>query len=96
MCVYLLLCNCICTQVVLLLSRPHAGSASIKSTALIRYEDLTRMRILGVGAFGRVYLVRHEPSGKAYALKEMLKKRLILCKQTNNVLSEKRVLERAR
>jgi serine/threonine protein kinase len=62
----------------------------------IRLSDLTRIRILGVGAFGRVYLVRHEPTGKAYALKEMLKKRLILCKQTNNVISEKKVLQSVR
>ena len=47
----------------------------------------------GVGAFGKVFLVRHEPTGKAFALKEMLKKRLIMCKQHNNVVSERRVLQ---
>ncbi len=47
----------------------------------------------GVGAFGKVFLVRHEPTGKAFALKEMLKKRLVMCKQHNNVVSERRVLQ---
>ncbi len=41
----------------------------------------------------QVFLVRHEPTGKAYALKEMEKKKLIMCKQHNNVLSERRVLQ---
>lgn len=69
------------------------GTSTAGTAASFRLEDLTRLRVLGVGAFGRVFLVRHEPSGKPYALKEMDKRRLVLCKQHNNVISEKRVLE---
>ena len=70
-----------------------SGSATGASAPQYRLSDFTRIRVLGVGAFGKVFLVRHEPTGKAFALKEMLKKRLIMCKQHNNVVSERRVLQ---
>ena len=78
-----------CLLLLLFLVPP--GSAPAET--VYKLADFTRIRVLGVGAFGKVFLVKHEPTGQAFALKEMLKKRLIMCKQHNNVVSERQVLQ---
>ena len=49
-------------------------------------------RILGVGTFGRVKLVRHKPTNTAYALKCMRKQQVVATKQHSHVLNEKQIL----
>ena len=70
--------------------------------AAIRLEDLRVHRILGVGAFGRVKLVTHEPGGKkdeaapAYALKCISKGQVRKLQQVEHVLNEKNILAMCR
>jgi len=56
------------------------------------WADLELRRILGVGTFGRVKLVRHKPTNTAYALKCMRKQQVVATKQQAHVLNEKRIL----
>jgi len=57
-----------------------------------KWEDLELRRILGVGTFGRVKLVRHKPTNTAYALKCMRKQQVVATKQHSHVLNEKQIL----
>jgi cGMP-dependent protein kinase len=66
--------------------------AAKKDTPQPKWEDLEIRRILGVGTFGRVKLVRHKPTGQAYALKCMRKQQVVATKQQSHVLNEKRIL----
>lgn len=54
--------------------------------------DLRKVGMLGVGTFGRVWLVDHAPSGATYALKCMRKKQLIALKQVEHVHNEISIL----
>jgi len=56
------------------------------------WGDLELRRILGVGTFGRVKLVRHKPTNTAYALKCMRKQQVVATKQQAHVLNEKKIL----
>ena len=58
----------------------------------ILMEDLEVIKVLGVGTFGRVKLVRHKPTGVAYALKCMRKGQMVAMKQVAHVLNEKQLL----
>lgn len=58
----------------------------------IPQKDLERIKVLGHGGFGKVWLVKHKTSGVHYALKELNKRRIIEKKQTKNVLREKEIL----
>lgn len=64
----------------------------------IRLQDLIRHRMLGHGAFGRVWLVSHrttvegKPTIKAYALKSISKIKVIEAKLVKAVLREKELL----
>lgn len=42
-----------------------------------RLEDFEKVRVLGKGAYGKVYLVYYQPQGKHYAMKVMRKKFLV-------------------
>ena len=59
---------------------------------LPKWKDLELRRILGVGTFGRVKLVVHQPTNKTYALKCMRKAQVVATKQQNHVLNEKNIL----
>ena len=47
---------------------------------------------LGRGAFGRVHLAVHRPSGDKFAMKTLSKRMLVQAKQVDGVLTEKQVL----
>ena len=70
--------------------------------AAIRLDDLRVHLTLGVGAFGRVKLVTHEPGGKrdeaapAYALKCISKGQVRKLQQVEHVLNEKNILAMCR
>ena len=62
--------------------------------ALIRLEDLSALRVLGTGAYGRVKLVTHaKEHGKPYALKILKKALLIQRDQYDHVENERRLLD---
>lgn len=55
-------------------------------------DDVKRLRTIGTGSFGRVYLVRHKETRKYYALKKMAIKKVVSTRQTDHVHSEKQIL----
>jgi CRP-like cAMP-binding protein len=57
-----------------------------------KWADLELRRILGVGTFGRVKLVKHTPSQQTFALKCIRKAQVVATKQQTHVLNEKRIL----
>merc|ERR1711935_972065 len=58
----------------------------------IRLKDLVKFRILGVGTFGKVWLVSHKRTGKPYALKMLSKREIIGHHQVEGVLREKNIM----
>ena len=58
----------------------------------MKRSDLKLHRIIGVGAFGRVWLVSHRARETVYALKVMDKKEIFQKKMTKGVMREKNVL----
>ena len=58
----------------------------------LNLSDLTKRRILGQGAFGKVWLVSNNETGDAYALKEISKRRTIESNQVSSVIREKEFL----
>ena len=59
-----------------------------------KWGDLELRRIIGVGAFGRVKLVVHAPTGNTCALKCMRKSQVVANKLQSRVLDEKNILAR--
>jgi len=55
-------------------------------------EDFTRLRTLGTGTFGRVYLVRNKNNNKCYSLKVLKKLDVVRMKQVEHVKNEKQIL----
>ncbi|RHY87303.1 hypothetical protein DYB37_004957 [Aphanomyces astaci] len=58
----------------------------------VQFNDLQVLRTLGTGTFGRVKLVKHKVSGRAYAMKVMQKSQVVAYKQQVNILNEKNLL----
>jgi hypothetical protein len=57
-------------------------------------EKLERVRLLGAGTFGQVWLTRDAKTSGAYAMKIQYKRELIDYNQADGVIREKRVMER--
>lgn len=68
----------------------HLTNSSLKSN--IRYKDLVKFRILGVGTFGKVWLVSHKRTGVPYALKQLSKREIIGHHQVEGVIREKNIM----
>lgn len=60
----------------------------------IAISNLERVRIIGMGSFGIVYIAQHTPSGRFVAVKEMWKARLEESRQVHHICCEKLLLER--
>lgn len=58
----------------------------------IAFKNLEKLHILGVGTFGRVYMVKHTKTGELYALKVLRKAKVMRLKQQRNVVYEKAVM----
>mmetsp|Transcript_11889 Transcript_11889/g.23982 ORF Transcript_11889/g.23982 Transcript_11889/m.23982 type:complete len:1090 (-) Transcript_11889:59-3328(-) len=58
----------------------------------LKVTDLELHRIIGVGMFGRVWLVQHKESRTVYALKVMDKKEIVARKMAKGVIREKNVM----
>jgi|UPI000581A41D CRP-like cAMP-binding protein/tRNA A-37 threonylcarbamoyl transferase component Bud32 len=73
------------------LGQPLApASASLDKT--IRFKDLVKFRILGVGTFGKVWLVSHKRTSTPYALKQLSKREIIGHHQVEGVIREKNIM----
>ncbi|KAG7397114.1 cGMP-dependent protein kinase 1 [Phytophthora boehmeriae] len=66
-------------------------AASYKYYMQIPREELEVLQTLGRGAFGRVRLVRHAASNRAYALKCLVKSHIVENNLKEHVLNEKRI-----
>jgi len=73
---------------------PLAKAKSEKMMKMIPYASLKRIRILGVGTFGKVWLctVPSAPQPKAYALKVQRKRQLLDQKQTDGAFREMSIM----
>lgn len=60
------------------------------------FKDFEIMRTLGTGAFGRVVLVKYQPTSKYFAMKILDKGQLVSTKQVKHTFNEKRVLQSIR
>jgi len=58
-----------------------------------KLEDFRLTRTLGSGSFGRVILVKHLETEKYYAMKLLIKERVVKTKQVEHTLNEKRILQ---
>lgn len=75
------------------LDESHASAAAAyKYYMAIQKDELEILQTLGRGAFGRVKLVRHAGSNSAYALKCLVKSRIVENNLKEHVLNEKRVM----
>lgn len=58
----------------------------------IQFNDLIKLRILGVGTFGKVWLVKHRSTDKPFALKMLNKREIIGHHQVEGVIREKNIM----
>lgn len=58
----------------------------------LRLKDMVKTRILGVGTFGKVWLVNSKKSGISYALKMLAKREIIGHHQVEGVIREKNIM----
>lgn len=73
------------------LGKPLPPVAS-KLDRTIKLKDLTKFRILGVGTFGKVWLVSHKKTATPYALKMLNKREIIGHNQVDGVIREKNIM----
>jgi cAMP-dependent protein kinase regulator len=66
------------------------AGASLDKT--MRFKDLVKFRILGVGTFGKVWLVSHQRTNVPYALKQLSKREIIGHHQVEGVIREKNIM----
>ena len=73
------------------LSKELSDIASTK----VNFAAFDIIKVLGSGAFGKVFLVNYIPTGKQYALKALKKKNLIMQKQLKYAIIEANILKQA-
>mmetsp|Transcript_22723 Transcript_22723/g.77300 ORF Transcript_22723/g.77300 Transcript_22723/m.77300 type:complete len:1214 (-) Transcript_22723:91-3732(-) len=65
----------------------------LERSKMIKFEELELKTTLGMGTFGRVRLVRHKPTGEAYALKCLSKRLVVRYKQQQHVRDERLLMD---
>jgi serine/threonine protein kinase len=73
------------------LGKPLPPIAS-KLNHKLRLKDMVKVRILGVGTFGKVWLANSRDSGISYALKMLAKREIIGHHQVEGVICEKNIM----
>lgn len=73
------------TEVLFYQSQPVVKEISI--------EDFDLLRVLGQGAFGKVFLARQKATGKIFAMKVLKKKNIIEMNQLEHTKTEKMILQ---
>ena len=63
---------------------------------LIKLEDFEIVKAIGRGGFGKVLQVRHIKENEMYAMKEMLKARVMAKKSVESVMMELELMQRIR
>ncbi|KAG8331983.1 cAMP-dependent protein kinase catalytic subunit alpha-like [Homalodisca vitripennis] len=58
-----------------------------------KLSDFDQLQILGSGSFGNVILIKHQESGKFYAMKAIEKEKVIKYKQLEHTRNEKLILQ---
>jgi cGMP-dependent protein kinase len=72
---------------------PTSNSGLYATTnALFKLQHLERIRKLGMGTFGTVYLVQHTPSSKFYAMKCLNKEHLFTTNQERYAYTERDIM----
>ena len=56
-------------------------------------DDFQLLKVIGKGSFGKVLLVRNKRDRKVYALKILMKSRVLAKKQVEHTRSERKILE---
>lgn len=69
---------------------------TLQEISQMSLDQFERSVTLGTGTFGRVYLVRHKPTGKYYAMKTLKKTEVVRLKQVEHINSEKQILSSIR
>lgn len=73
--------------------RKESYEEKVATPPQITLEDFDVLKIIGKGAFGRVYKVRHKKSNSILAMKVLSKRQLIKKNQSKYALIEKNVLQ---
>lgn len=74
------------------LGQPRALINAFVRRDYVKYKNLVKMRILGVGTFGKVWLAIEKTTNRAFALKLMNKRQCIEYGQHEGVIREKNIL----
>jgi len=69
----------------------YLWNAPVQNNA--KLEDFRLMRTLGSGSFGRVIMVKHLESETYYAMKLLIKEKVVKTKQVEHTLNEKKILQ---
>lgn len=73
----------------------HADDASFDMDDPRLLRQYEKLRVLGRGDVGKVYLVRHMPTGELYAMKVLTKEEMIARNKVKRVLTEREILATA-
>lgn len=65
---------------------------AVKLNRSIQLHDLKKVKILGVGTFGKVWLTNHVKTGVPYALKMLSKREILGHHQVEGVIREKNIM----
>jgi hypothetical protein len=76
-------------------SLPLPGELRPDGLRDVKLAELSLLQSLGQGTFGLVRLVEHCSTGRMFALKVLAKGRVVMLRQTRNVMNEKEVMRRA-
>ncbi|CAB9520636.1 Protein kinase 4 (Fragment) [Seminavis robusta] len=60
--------------------------------ARIQQKEVEKIKVLGHGGFGKVWLVKHKETNQHYALKELNKRQILDRNQAQNVMREREIL----
>ena len=71
-------------------TKPETDDDMERST--VDFSDLSLIRTIGTGSFGRVLIVNHLPTNNTYALKCMQKATIVMAHQQKNVIMEKTII----